>query len=297
MEELSAFLQAVVDENPLHAQFINSSIASLNAHQERALLEYFAYARSRGMSTAMLAECYNTIVTDTRTEQAFFWKHKRYRFAGYADVAEHVYLDPAYMNRYMYGLALTSFLWPNHAAIFDFFERTFPPNRSGNYLEIGPGHGYFIRRAADLGAFDSLVGVDISPTSVAMTRDILAQAGIAGAVSIVEGDFLAFDERDRDYSCIVMGEVLEHVEEPARFLEKIARISAPETHIFVTTCVNAPAIDHIFLFRSPEEVERLLVESGLTIADRLYVPYTGKTLEDCDRFALAVNVAYVLRRA
>jgi hypothetical protein len=33
------------------------------------------------------------------------------------------------------------------------------------------------------------------------------------------------------------------------------------------------------------------------MVEACYVPYVGKTLEDCERRALAVNVGYVLRKA
>jgi hypothetical protein len=94
-----------------------------------------------------------------------------------------------------------------------------------------------------------------------------------------------------------MGEVLEHVEDPGRFLSTIARLSGPATHIFVTTCMNAPAVDHISLFRTGKEVEDIINSSGLNIVDVCYVPYVGKTLAECEKRNLAVNVGYVLRKA
>ena len=94
-----------------------------------------------------------------------------------------------------------------------------------------------------------------------------------------------------------MGEVLEHVEDPGQFLLTIARLSGPSTHIFMTTCMNAPEIDHIFLFRTGKDVEEIILSSGLKIVEACYVPYTGKTLEECEKNALAVNVGYVLRKA
>jgi hypothetical protein len=39
--------------------------------------------------------------------------------------------------------------------------------------------------------------------------------------------------------------------------------------LFVTTCVNAPAIDPIFLWRSPDEVDALVRACGLEIVEAL----------------------------
>jgi ubiquinone/menaquinone biosynthesis C-methylase UbiE len=203
------------------------------------------------------------------------------------------------MKKYMYGLAITSFLWPNHTAMHDFFVRTFPIGVRGTYLEIGPGHGYYFRQAGNIGNFDRMIGVDISAASIALTRDIVEHMGMTSRakVNLIESDFLKVSGDALDCSCIVMGEVLEHVEDPGQFLRAIARLSRRHTHVFITTCVNAPAIDHISLFRTAGEVEELIRRNGLELVDALRVPYAGKTLQECEAQRLAINVAYTLRKA
>jgi len=238
-------------------------------------------------------------VNDTFMEQIFFEEHKHYRWSRFDELAHTVYFDDAYMRKYMYGLAITAFLWPNHVALHDFFIRTFPRGQKGNYLEIGPGHGYYYMQSARLGNFDRLLGVDISAASVALTKDMIRHFEIDKKcrAEVIETDFLTFKEDGQEYSCIVMGEVLEHVEDPGRFLSTIARLSGPETHVFVTTCMNAPAVDHISLFRTGKDVEDIITSSGLKIMETCYVPYVGKTLEQCEKHNLAVNSGYVLRKA
>jgi 2-polyprenyl-3-methyl-5-hydroxy-6-metoxy-1,4-benzoquinol methylase len=114
---------------------------------------------------------------------------------------------------------------------------------------------------------------------------------------VQEIDFLNFEEGNVNYSCIVMGEVLEHVENPGLFLSRIRRLSNPATHIFITTCMNAPAVDHISLFRTGKDVEDIIRSSGLEVVEACYVPYTGKTLAESEKRTLPVNVGYVLRKA
>jgi len=303
MSELPPKLQelsdAIVAQNPVHAEFLASSMGGLTQEARQGLLEYVEYCTGRGRSIVYLADCYNTITNDTLNEQFFFMKHGRYRYSKYAEVADKVYLDAEYMNKYMYGLAITAFLWPNHAKMYEFFVRSFPRGKRGAYLEIGPGHGYYLRTAAELGNFDRLVGIDVSPTSVALTRDILEHSSLetSAQIDIVESDFLAVENDERGFACIVTGEVLEHVEQPGLFLRKIAELSDKDTHIFVTTCVNAPSVDHIFLWRTTDAIEDLIRESGLEIVEPLHVPITGKTLAECVRDALPISVAYVLRKA
>jgi hypothetical protein len=93
-----------------------------------------------------------------------------------------------------------------------------------------------------------------------------------------------------------MGEVLEHVEAPGLFLDKIHELAKPNAYIFVTTCVNAPQIDHIYLFRHLSEVADLISEHGFSIVHSRAIPYEGKTLQQCEERNLPINVAYVLAK-
>jgi 2-polyprenyl-3-methyl-5-hydroxy-6-metoxy-1,4-benzoquinol methylase len=289
--------EEIVAENPTHRNFIGSSVEGMTNESRDELLAYIGYCTSRDLSLQYLAECYNRVTIDTLMEQIYFRRHGQYRHATFKEVADHVYFDDEYMKKYMYGLALTSFLWPNHAAMHNFFIRTFPKGLDGTYLEIGPGHGYYFRQAAVLGNFSRMTGVDISPTSVALTNDIMRHYRVetAAEIQIQEADFLRFPGSGDAFSCVVMGEVLEHVEEPVLFLRKIRQLSNRATHIYVTTCLSAPAVDHIFLFRTSAEVEALAADSGLVVEDEFLAPHAGKTVAECEAERLPVNVAYVMR--
>jgi len=287
------FMGRMAELNPLHSKFLTDAFSRLSEENSKELLRYVDYCEANNLNTEYLTDCYNVIVTDTQMEQLFFRKNRRYRHSTFKEVAGLVYFDDNYMRKYMHGLALTTFLWPNHLAMRDFFIRTFPVGLKGHYLEIGPGHGYYFTKAASLGSFDSMTGVDISASSVALTRDLLRYLGLNDErIKILEADFLNF-QASTPFSCIVMGEVLEHLERPGQFLEKIAELSSPQTHIYVTTAINSPAVDHLYLFRTSEEVETLMRDSGLAVTDKLCLPHVGTTLEESYERALSVNVAYV----
>jgi 2-polyprenyl-3-methyl-5-hydroxy-6-metoxy-1,4-benzoquinol methylase len=292
------FADEVLAENPSHRNFLDPSLAAMSDESRREMLNYIRYCADRGLSLEYLAHCYNTISIDIQMEQIYFRRHRKYRHSSFKEVADIVYYDAEYMKKYMYGLALTYFLWPAHVAMQKFFASTFPKGRHGAYLEIGPGHGYYFRQAAALGGFDRMIGVDVSPESVELSRDLMRYCPLetAAEVEILEADFLQFPSDGIAFSCIVMGEVLEHVEEPGLFLRKIAELSKPDTHIYVTTCLNAPAIDHIFLFSTLSEVDDLASDSGLVISDRFVAPHAGKTIAECESGRLPVNVAYVMRK-
>jgi len=110
-------------------------------------------------------------------------------------------------------------------------------------------------------------------------------------------DFLEAKELEAGtYDAIIMGEVLEHVEQPDVFLKRIAELAKDDAYIYVTTCINAPAVDHIFLWRSTDELEKMIEGTGLKIKTPLRLPYEGKTLEESQAAELSINVAYVLEK-
>lgn len=286
----------IVRINPLQRNFIAESLQDVREDEFGDLDAYIGFADSLGIGVEYLAQCYDLIVKDTLREQMFFQRHGRYRFSTFAEVANSVYFNEEYMRKYMHGLAITAYLWPNHRALHRFFLASIPHDVEGRYLEVGPGHGVFMMCAMRQSAYSSFEGVDISPTSVTMTRALLG-SGAFGDFSnyeIAEQDFFASEMAENAYSAVVMGEVLEHVEDPGRFLRQVSTVSTDDAFVFITTPINAPAIDHIYLFDSLASIESLVHEAGLAVRDSLLVPYPGLSVEESMQQKLPVNVAMVL---
>ena len=184
----------------------------------------------------------------------------------------------------MYGLAISTFLWPNHVAMARFFRASLPPGRRSRYLEVGPGHGFLLLAALDVGSFDECLAIDLSAASIEQTRSVISHFRPDAALRLEERDFLEADDLEPGtFDTIVMGEVLEHVERPEAFLSRIAELATDGAFIFITTCINAPAVDHIYLWRTTDELEAMIVAAGLDIVEPLRLPYEGKTLEQSRR--------------
>jgi 2-polyprenyl-3-methyl-5-hydroxy-6-metoxy-1,4-benzoquinol methylase len=298
-EYIEQLLERVLDENPLHQRFILNSLGNITDEELERLDGYVDYCLKRGLDTEYLAKSYLTIVEDTLREQLYFIKNREYRHKSFADVAESVYFNDEYMHRYMYGLALTSFLWPNHLGMARFFRESLPRDKPGRYLEVGPGHGYYLVTAMRESLFDHFLGIDISSASIEQTRDIVDYFKPPSKVNVKLSlsDFLDADQlEDSAFDAIVMGEVLEHVEQPDAFLRRLARLAKKDAYIFITTCINAPAIDHIYLWRDIEELEVMFKDCSLGIKQALHLPYQGKSVAQCVTNGLAINVAYVLEK-
>jgi len=291
---IKSLILDIVKINKLQKIFLEDAYDRLNSTEKDDLNCLINFCNDEGIDC--LADAYNTIVLDTLKEQIYFKRHKKYRFSTFKDVAESVYFNQEYMKHYMYGLALTAFFWEQHRSIKNYFLSVLPKKCKGKYLEIGPGHGYFMAKAMSTTAYDSFSGIDISPTSLELTKKFLDSDiwGETKNFNLVLSDFLEVNFKDR-YDAIVMGEVLEHVEEPISFLEKIKSLSDGDTFIFVTTCINAPAIDHIKLFRNVDEVNDLIVKAGLQILDIHLVPYNNLDIDGSQKLELPINIALVLK--
>ncbi len=293
---VDALLNEIIGINPLQSSFIQSSVDGATAAELQHLNEYLRFCERKSLDIPYLAGCYDVIVKDTLREQLFFQRHNRYRYSTFAEVADSVYFDDDYMSKYMHGLAITAWLWPNHREMHRYFADSVPSEKQGTYLEIGPGHGVYMMTAMNLSRYERFEGVDLSPTSVAMTTDLLESRDVPRGVQyeIYCSDFLEDNLHQPRYDAIVMGEVLEHVEQPLEFLQKIHDLAADDAFIFITTPINAPAIDHIYLFESYEAIESLVRESGLSVRDSRLIPYPGESVADSLDQRLPINVALVL---
>ena len=145
-------------------------------------------------------------------------------------------------------------------------------------------------------AYEHFVGIDVSETSIRQTRTFL-NSNLAGEkLHLHCADFLKYPLKASSFDAIVMGEMLEHVENPKDYLKKIASVAKKNAYICVTTCINAPSIDHIYLFKNLGELEDIFSQSGIRIKEQCILPYVDKTLEECIEQWLTINVGYVLEK-
>lgn len=297
---VSGLIDIILEENPMHKSFMQGALEHVNDNELTVLDTYLNFCKDKGHDLAYMANSYLTIVGDTFQEQIYFMKHKEYRHKSYEDVAGHVYHDKDYMDKYMYGLAITSFLWPNHLDMGRFFVDTVPRDKEGKYLDIGPGHGYYLMKAMELGSFSGFLGIDISEASIKQTQAIIDhfKPEFKDKFQLKNMDFLDAKELEpNSFDAVVMGEVLEHVEQPDVFLKRISELVKDDGYVYVTTCINAPAVDHIYLWRTTSALEEMIENCNLKITQPLRLPYEGKTLEESEAEDLSINVAYVLEKS
>ena len=207
--------------------------------------------------------------------QMKFAKTGEYRSQDFDAVYQQVYGSGDVMRRYLDGLLLTYVAWPNHYRLLTYYEQDYLAHGPrGRCLEIGPGHGWLAMRQLEADPRNTLLGLDVSPHSVAYTNQVLAAAGVERSrYDVKEHDALRGGVgADRPFDRIVIAEVLEHLPDPRAMMRTLVRAAHRDTVFFVTTVVNIEAPDHIYLFRELEEVRALLRECGLGVMSELDLP-------------------------
>jgi 2-polyprenyl-3-methyl-5-hydroxy-6-metoxy-1,4-benzoquinol methylase len=269
---------------------------------------YFAFAEdvSRSLATAFMrtteearqaAEAYDDLCLEMLREQIRFRKTGVYRLDDAADANDTVYSDPARMRAYLIGLLLTYLFWPNHYALFLLFRDgvgRLQPRRS---LEVGAGHGVFTAELLRRHPGVDLTVVDISQSSIEVTREFLDAFDVPReAVTFLLADFMGPDLALGSFDLIVLGEIIEHVNDAGALLRRAAELLTPGGTIFLTTCANCPAADHIYYFGSAEDIRDLVSASGLAVARELVLPAEVVPEDRWQAEKTTVNYGALLRR-
>ena len=128
-----------------------------------------------------------------------------------------------------------------------------------------------------------VIGVDIDPDALDFARELLAKEPdeVRQRVELIHGDFLEAGQTDGLFDTVVMGEVLEYVDDPGAMLDRVLEHLRPGGRVVVTTPFGVHPIeggrrtffltDVIDLFRPRLGLERLDVEdNGIRFVGRLW---------------------------
>lgn len=297
-DDWQEFLAIVSRENFLQGKYLRKYEGTLTLEEKADIQSLLGFYRHQGASAEQIAEAYLFFIDMVMQETMYFYENDDYRYHTFEEVAQEVYFDESYMTRYMMGLALSDYLLNVHRGGMQWFSDLIGKDYGERYLEIGPGHGAFFCKAMKTSQCKSFLGVDISAASVAMTKKYLQYrlGKVPENCQIVEKDFFTFGSEEK-FNVIVMGEVLEHVEKPLIFLEKIRDLAAPGALIFLTVPINMPVRDHIYLFRTKEQLFALVEEAGLKIKEYRLFTHNSHTVEKAEARKEPIMAAMVLQEA
>lgn len=276
--ELLKIIELISQQNPLQKKRIHKFLQSQNE-------EYWDFAENLSSilnhsfltddkSRRQAADAYNKMCMDFLKEQIRFRKTGVYRIDDASVAVEQVYGDMTVMRYYMVGLLISYLFWPNHYELFRFFKANLPTaEKTKSYLEVGVGHGLFtsnmLKRYPGIGA----KAVDISETSIQTAKEILKTFQVdTDHIEFIHGDYLSLNFQESGFDFIIMGEVLEHVNNAPDFMVRTKKLLNKGGSIYLSTCANSPALDHVYHFKSADEIRDLITSHGFKIVKDLALP-------------------------
>lgn len=246
-----------------------------------------------------LAKSYSQMLDEIIACRLHFLREGNYPLSSAEEAFDRVYNNAQQMWPYMLGLAVSQFLWPTHYALLEFYKAAIQDaNPSGRFLEVGSGHGIFVSELCDVAKQEAQIDVvDISAVSIEMSKQVLDSVSpeTLSRVHFTESDIIDYTP-GQPYDFIGMGEVLEHVESPHSILRSLRSLLSDEGRLYISTCANCPAIDHIYLFNNIDEIQKMIRECGYEIEREVVLPSEDKPQEFIERYKLDIVYGAVLRK-
>lgn len=294
------FVDLVSSRSPLQKKAIRAFLSGQgeiywqSAEQfAKGLLEFLD---AKGLEPEFVADAYLKMCKDMLSQQIAFKRTGAYSCSHSDDAFAQVYSSETEMSSYMYGLALSQYLWPNHYALFRYFQDVCAGLKGvRRYLEIGPGHGLYLIEAMRLFPGAQFSAVDISPVSLRISQELVSHFAQGRACSFRVKD--AREVTGETYDFISMCEVLEHLDETLPLLKKLHSMTTPGGRVFITTCANCPAIDHTYLYDSVGHIRRELHSAGFQILQDLPLAVGDIPEDQWEGQRAEVNYAALLARA
>jgi 2-polyprenyl-3-methyl-5-hydroxy-6-metoxy-1,4-benzoquinol methylase len=226
--------------------------------------------------------------------QKRFDKTKEYAAKTYEQASLEVYQNEKYMHSlYLPGIYLSHFLWRHHYLQQIFFAERFVPlvkkHGGTRFYDVGVGTGFYSREC--LRQLPELTGhgFDLSVHSLSYTRRMVDAFGLSDRYQASLQDILANPPKEQ-VPFLINVEVLEHLEDPLSFLKGLYRMLAPGGLGLIAAAVTAPNADHIYLYRSAQEVVDQVQQAGFNVIefrdDAAYDPRTPQ--ESVPRNALLI---------
>lgn len=294
---LNELITYIGDQHIFQKKYLEKSLFTLTSLEYHDLLKTLDYF-SRNNTLEQIGDAYLEFVNNTLEETKHFVEEGRYRYATLKEVSSKVYFNDSFMKNYMLGLILSGYIWSNHISIHRWYIEKVSELEGNTFLEIGPGHGQYFLEAINKQKFKSYLGVELSPASVKEALAFIEEFKEKQITNydIICKDFMEFDNVMK-YDAVSMSEVLEHVENPKEMLKKIYSITSENANIYITTVINSPAIDHIYLFNNVEEVLSMMNECGFVVIDYTLAMANNFTLEKAIKKKSGINIALLLNKA
>jgi len=298
MTSLTKIINKIRKQNPLHSDKIEANCKDLGEKYIKSANlffdKYIEYLERKNMTLDFGVDCYLRMIEDMLEERYKFIRNGNYSNTSFEDVEKRIYGNSEIMDYHMNGLVLAQYLWFEQYERILFFKKNIKNHivKKNNYLEIGGGHGLYIFEAIntlpEIKQFDL---VDISQSSLNLAKGILND----NRINFYLKNIFDFKE-DEKYDFVTMGEVLEHVENPLDLLKKAGDLLSDEGVFFITTPINSPMIDHIYLFNNEKEIRDIIVKAGFNILEEKIVVSEKISVEKAAKYKVPIMYAAFLKK-
>lgn len=202
-----------------------------------------------------------------KQKQENFIRNSGYAHNNYEEVNEKVYQNTEYMSNVYYPALLFSYFFSsNYFEILRVFKTNFIPmvaGFEGNLCEIGIGHGMLSSLLLKNNNNLTSYGIDISPIAEEVTRKV------NNIFEVTNTSFIIADATKevpvKNNNVVICAEVLEHLPNPEQLLMQIYSSMNDNGLFFLTASINMESVDHLYLYRSNEEVNDMVKKCGFEV--------------------------------
>lgn len=256
-------------------------------------VRWLTQARGPG-GLADAVDAYAEFCAAVNLAQARYEASGAYPNKTHADCLDALYGTDA-MHGYLWGVYLTTVLWPHHLRLLTEYERQFVAHlpAGARVAELACGHGgwglHALAERSDL----TLQGWDIAPAGIEIATGLAKAAGLSGRAAYRRADVLALPADAGPVDAVVCCFLLEHLDEPAALMNAVATLLPPGGVAWVTGALTAAQSDHIYEFVRESELVLLAEQAGFSVTSTMSA-HPPRTLPRA-RF-LPRSMALVLRR-
>lgn len=303
-ENIKQLLRLITEGNPFQAKYIKKMLAEVIKLRELDILYFLSgFFCQQGITIKEQADAYLNLCRNIAIEQMYFKKNHRYSQNNYDKVCQTVYANNQYMSDYMIALAISGCIWWDHIHILRWYEEELKAvcaNKIHTYLEVGCGMGINLLHAMQAIKAEQYWAIDLSEKSVELTKDLLLYAKEKGQIDgknyrIECKNFFGL-QLQKKANIFTMFEVLEHVPNPDEMLKNIKEVTEDNAEIFVSTAINSPVPDHIYLFRSVKDVLNMVEQCGFQVKNMICAAANGSEIKIAEEKEQPITIALRLQK-
>jgi 2-polyprenyl-3-methyl-5-hydroxy-6-metoxy-1,4-benzoquinol methylase len=229
-----------------------------------------------------IVDGYAEFSTDAIRSQIYFERKGEYKASNYDEVAQAYYHNRDFMFRcYLPGMLVSHFVWPHHFRMLSWFRNLLTdlgPNVR-TFCEVGTGCGLYSEQVLERVPSSRGIGYDISDSALEFTKRVADSFGHGDLYDTTACNIITNPPKEQ-FDLALSQEVLEHLEDPVAYMRALRNMVRPGRYAYIAAAINAAHVDHIYLYRSPDEVATEIEEAGFTILKRhSELAYTGKPLK------------------